>query len=52
MFTVHVGLAYPVKVLTCFYVTVIKRNMHTQLLKFQNGAFSQDSCYSAITRFY
>ena len=35
------------------YVTiVIMCNMHVQLLTFQNGVFSQDSCYSVITRFY
>ena len=35
------------------YVTiVIMRNMCAQLLTFQNDVFSQDSCYSVITRFY
>ena len=36
-----------------FYVTiVIMCNMRAQLLTFQNGIFSQDSCFSVISRFY
>ena len=28
------------------------RNMRAQLLTFQNGVFSQDSCYRVIIQFY
>ena len=35
------------------YVTIVSMcNMCAQLLMFQNGVFSQDSCNSVITRFY
>ena len=36
-----------------FYITiVIVRNMRAQLLTFQNGIFSLESCYGVDTWFY
>ena len=46
---------FKIKALSTYvlYVTiVIMRNVRAQLLTFQNGVFSQDSCNSVITRFY
>ena len=37
------------KCYTFYVIIVIKDNMHTQALTFQNGVFSQDSCYRGIT---
>ena len=46
---------FKIKVLSTyvFYVTiVIMHNMRAQLLTFQNGVFSLESCYGVDTWFY